>query len=320
MNHAPISKKVVTVGDFVADLVVSIPGLPAEPGVHQLASSIAVEPGGSGNFVIAGSHLGLDMRFLGVRGVDPFGQLAASALENEGIDTTGLICQENGSTTTVIVLVDEAGQHVFLGKYGTGPEVVVSPGWLEQIDTASAVFVSGYTLHEARLVKAAQECIQFARQHDIPVFFDPGPFGVGMPERLIRGILEKTSVLLLTEEEIPLVVQGKAGLEACRMLLRTGPNLVCVKRGSKGCVILTADQEIQHPGYPVEVRDTNAAGDSFDAAFVYGYLSRWSLDSMAAFANAMGAAKVKKLGSGTQVPTLEEVLDLLKSYPTQIPF
>ena len=96
--------------------------------------------------------------------------------------------------------------------------------------------------------------------------------------------------------------------------------MVCVKRGPQGCVILTPDQKIQHAGYPVEVRDTNAAGDSFAAAFIYAYLRGWSLENVAAFANAMGAAKVKKLGSGTHVPTFDEVLAVLKSYNTQIPF
>jgi sugar/nucleoside kinase (ribokinase family) len=320
MDHESISKKVVTLGDFVADLVVSIPSLPVEPEGHQLASSIVVEPGGAGNLVIAGSRLGLDMRLLGVRGADSLGQMAASALENEGIDTTGLICQEDGSTTTVVVLVDEAGRHVFLGKYGTGPEVEVLPAWLEQIGTASALFVSGYALLEARLAKAAQACLQFANGHHIPVFFDPGPRVLGMPERLIQGVLEKTTVLLLTEEEILLAAQGKTGLEACPMLLKAGLDLVCVKRGPKGCVIFAPDQEIQHPGYPVDARDTNAAGDAFDAAFIYGYLSGWPLDRVAAFANAMGAAKVKKPGSGTHVPTLEEILDVLQSHQSQIPF
>jgi sugar/nucleoside kinase (ribokinase family) len=51
------------------------------------------------------------------------------------------------------------------------------------------------------------------------------------------------------------------------------------------------------------VRDTAAAGDSFDAAFIYAYLRGWPLSDIAAFANAMGAAKVQKLGSGSSVPT-----------------
>jgi len=68
------------------------------------------------------------------------------------------------------------------------------------------------------------------------------------------------------------------------------------------------------------VRDTSAAGDSFDAAFIYAYLRGWSLADVAAFANAVGAAKVQKIGSGTQVPTADEVRAVLKKYGVPLDF
>jgi sugar/nucleoside kinase (ribokinase family) len=68
------------------------------------------------------------------------------------------------------------------------------------------------------------------------------------------------------------------------------------------------------------VKVTTAAGDSFAAAFIYGYLNGWSMGDLAAFANAMGAAKVRKVGSGTQVPTAADVREVLKTYQAGIVF
>jgi ribokinase len=107
---------------------------------------------------------------------------------------------------------------------------------------------------------------------------------------------------------------GPAGLQAALGLLSRGPELVCVKRGGNGCVLFGAVEQVEHPGFAVEVRDTAAAGDSFDAALIYAYLHGWRLGEMAAFANAMGAAKVRKVGSGSQVPTAVEVQAVLDQF------
>lgn len=320
MTEPSSPRRVVTVGDFVADLVVSIPSLPIEAARHQLATALALEPGGAGNFLIAGARLGLEMSLLGVRGDDMFGAAAAAALEREGVNTRGLLVQDGGSTTTVLVLVDQLGQHVFLGKYGSGPEIAFPAGWEQEIRASAALFLSGYSLHEERLAQAALRSLKIARDHGIQVFFDPGPHIAGMSEMRIASILQQTDVLLLTEEEIPLVAGGQSGMNAARGLLVRGSRLVCVKRGGQGCVILTAEGETAHSGYPVEVRDTNAAGDSFAAAFIYASLNGWRLDQIAQFANAMGAAKVQKLGSGTHVPTRDEVAAVLRSQPNDISF
>jgi len=316
----PPNPRVAVLGDFVADVVCTIPSLPVEAGRHQLADSILVEPGGAGNFVVAAHRLGLNVALFGVMGADNFGSQAAQALEAVGISTSGLIRQAGGSTTTVIVLVDPAGRHVFLGTYGSGPEVVAPQAWREQIKSAAALFVSGYSLHEERLCKAALACIEFAHEHQVPLFFDPGPHVRGLSGDLIRKVIDLSQVILLTEDEIPLITDSGAGLENCRLLLKRGPQMICIKRGAQGCIVMTGEKEISHPGFPVVVRDTTAAGDTFAAAFIYGILCGWDLSAIATFANAMGAAKVQKLGSGTCVPALDDVLKVLQDHGVNFPF
>jgi len=54
-NHPGFT--VISIGDLVADLVVTIPRLPVEANAHQLARHVRLEPGGAGNFLIAGRRL-----------------------------------------------------------------------------------------------------------------------------------------------------------------------------------------------------------------------------------------------------------------------
>lgn len=130
MNADP-PPPIVSLGDLVADVVLTIPQLPVRANKHQLAQNIRVEPGGAGNFLIVGSRLGLPMAALGVLGDDIFGNAVLDTLHRTGIDVNGVIQQPGTNTTTVIVLVDENGGHVFLGEYGVGPELSLPDRWRE---------------------------------------------------------------------------------------------------------------------------------------------------------------------------------------------
>jgi sugar/nucleoside kinase (ribokinase family) len=311
---------VISLGDLVADLVVTIPRLPVEASAHQLARHMRLEPGGAGNFLIAGRRLGMRMLALGTIGDDAFGTAVLDALRREGVEVDPVLRQPDASSTTVIVLVDDAGGHVFLGGYGVGPPVKMPEEWAKLLQSAQAVFASGYTFQEKRLAEAALQAMQIAYRAGVPVFFDPGPETAGATPDQVAAILATSNALLLTEDEIPLMTGGAEGIAAARHLLELGPGLVCVKRGAQGCLVLTRQQEVEHPGFQVPARDTTAAGDAFAAAFIYASLRGWPLPQTAAFANAMGAAKVQKVGSGSQVPSPDELRLLLRTFQVELDF
>ncbi|HEY0981244.1 MULTISPECIES: carbohydrate kinase family protein [unclassified Schlesneria] len=89
-----------------------------------------------------------------------------------------------------------------------------------------------------------------------------------------------------------------------------GLRLVCVTRGSRGCLAVTCDEVIELPGIPVEVGDTVGAGDAFTAAIIYGHLQKWSLEASLTLANQFGALVASRVGA---MPILTEELAGLKS-------
>lgn len=304
---------ILSIGDLVTDLNMVVETFPILPEAHQLVKNIQFEPGGAGNFLIAGSHLGAQMTALGVVGEDLYGTELISVLESEGIATDGIVQQPEGSTTIVFVLADGQGKHVFLGHVGEGAEVHFTDGWKAAIRCADAVHSFGYTLQETRLTNAFLEAMAYAQHCNKPVFFDPGPYIKNVPWELRQAALERCSAVLLTGDEIPLVVpDGKHLLDAAK-LLSEEVKLVVVKLGQEGCVAFTHEGQVAHPGYQVEQVDSTAAGDSFAAALIVALAQGYPLEDSLAVANAMGAAKVGKMGSGRQVPTLTELRDILGS-------
>ena len=301
---------IVSLGDLVADLIVVIPDLPVAAGQHQLAREIRLEPGGGANFLIAGARLGYPMAAIGALGNDIWGQQVAELIRAEGVDLSRV--RQSGSTTCVVVLVSQSGDHVFLGRYGYGPTIELEPSDVALLTNCGALYCAGYTLAETRLANLTIAALELARGHHRPVYFDPGPQIVDVPPALRRQALSLTDTLLLAEVELPLLTSGP--ISGLRQL---GPTTVVLKRGADGCAIYQNQLQkpvVDLPGYPVNVVDTAAAGDSFNAAFMVAKGWGWSLADCARLANAVGAAKVKKLGGGRNVPTLAEVRAIIKEF------
>ncbi len=315
-----MSYSILSIGDIVADLVFAIKKLPIDHEQHQQAHSAGIEAGGAGNFLTAGARLGMQMHALGAIGDDAFGATVTQLLAAEGVDVSGLAVQPGAMTTPVLVLVDDAGQHVFVGAPHTAIPAQMPATWSDLLAGADALFFQGYTLLEEGVAEMALELAARAQRAGIPVFFDPGPLYANVTSALRARALEHVTHVLLTHLEIDLLLPAATAIDDLRGLLQSPLGTICVKRGGQGCSVLTPSATIHHPGFAVPVRDTTAAGDSFDAAFIYGVLRGWPLEQVALFANAVGAAKVQKYGSGRQTPTADEVRALLRQFGVALEF
>jgi ribokinase len=311
---------VVSLGDLVVDLVFEIPRLPVIPGEVQVARGPTLEPGGAGNTLIAGARLGLQMLALGSLGDDTYGRQTAEILVSEGVDITAVVHAPGSSSTLVLVLVDEAGEHAFLGAYGTGPKLPLSDLWRERITAADAFFTNAYALSEPQLRNVMPQAVTSARQAGVPVFVDVGPDISSVPMDVRQSIYGQSTVIVGTEEEMLVATEMAEAEAAAAALLDHAHEMVVVKRGEKGCWVYTKDHMLDLPAFPVPLRDSTAAGDTFDAAIMYAYLNGYSAHDVGVFANAVAAAKVQKVGSGRQVPTAVEVVEVLLAYGVDLPF
>jgi len=303
-----MTERVVVLGDLLIDQVLQIERFPVIPAQHQRVQSALLSPGGANNTLIAGARLGLKMQALGALGDDAPARWLLDTLQAEGIDCSNVIQMPGTETSLVYTLADSTGQHVFLGKQGTYGPLTLPGGWQPILESVRAVFFDGWTYragHPALFAAAAR--ITAAAQ--VPLFFDPGPEYLHFDASWLDTVLSCTHTLLVTEDELRGIANDtQSSLEAVgKALLARGPALVFIKLGAAGCMLCSAHETVQHPGFKVAVRDTSGAGDTFAAAALYGYVNDMPLPALAAFANAAGAAAVMKLGAGLNVPTRAEI-------------
>jgi sugar/nucleoside kinase (ribokinase family) len=300
---------IVCFGDLVTDLVMTVQRLPVMPGQVQNIHAISIEPGGAGNFLITAARLGAHAVAFGTIGEDPYGAAVYDMLQQEGVDVSYAQRGEGSVNVLVLVMVDDAGQHVFLVRDGIGEPFQIDLRSTELLRGASLFFMPGYALHERRVAGSALQATQIAAEAGVPVMNDLGPI---VNERSVREaaleIVRLSEVSLLTSDEA-MVFTGEPNYRmAAEWMMAHGTRHVVIKRGAEGCVICSEGGDTYGiPGIPVVARDTTAAGDAFAAGFAVEWLKHHDVVKAAEFANCVGAAKVQKIGSGRQCPTLAEI-------------
>lgn len=305
--------KISILGDLIADFNLRISDFPVRAGDLMRAEYLGLVPGGSCNVAIVAARLGLEVQALGEVGQDRFGRLVRDGLALEGVSIEHVQMTEDAETPVAGVLVDRKAEPAYLGYRGQLSISQLLPRWQRAIQESQAFFCDGWTDHEFE-ADLRLEGIQTAAQAGLPVFFDPGPGNPQFPLDWHRQAARSATVLLATEDEASRLTGIPDPLASAKSLLDIGPELVVVKRGVAGCLLLTPQATEIAPGLPVEAVDATGAGDSLDAAVIYGFMNGIKLEALGALANAAGAAKVRKLGTGHNLPTLEEIGQMLEQF------
>jgi sugar/nucleoside kinase (ribokinase family) len=323
---------VITIGDLVVDLITAVT-FPIQPGHVVMTQPAQLEPGGACNFAIAAARLGLEVSVMGAPGDDIYGKLLMDVLTAEGVNT-GLVRQQTGARTTLVqVLADPVAlTQTYISSHVTTPGAYpFDENVRKVVNQARALYVQGYALCEDYLWEVTREAMRTAKKSQIPIYFDPSPMFVDAQPRRKNITLDQADVLLITEDELPLLDptgQVTTPDALCDLILqKRNVHTIVVKQGAKGCRVVRWTRNGQYwkngqdfPAFPVKAIGSSGAGDAFNAGYVAGRLHGWSVENAAQLANAVGAAKVTKLGGGRNVPTRQQVSDLLKANNVTVSF
>ncbi len=263
--------------------------------------------GAPANFAYITSLLGNDGIPASRLGDDPLGREAIRRLGELGLSTEFIQQDANHPTGTVKLEVDLAGQARF--------EIAAPVAW-DFFD---------WTLEWQRLAQAADAvCFGTLAQRSEHSCTTMRSFLLGtrpsalrvcdinlrqtfFTPRVVAESMKLATIVKLNHEELPRVM-GLVELEyggeedsARRLLSAYDLKLVCITRGSKGSLLVSANERAEHPGFTVKVADTVGAGDAFTAALVHGYLRGRSLVEINETANRVGAWVASQPG-GTPAP------------------
>jgi sulfofructose kinase len=288
--------KVFGLGQCCLDYIGKISSYPP-PDTKCEFSDLVIQGGGPiATAMVALARWGVSCAFAGVVGDDPFGDMIKSSLDEEKIDTSGIVVR-NGFESQFAFIVAEPGfgRRTIFWRKPTGPSL--SP---EEIDYR--IIPNVKVIHtDGIFAEASLAACKAAKEAGVQVVVDAGSSREGMIE------LARLSDYFLTSETFAKAFIGEdKPLDACIKLSELGPNVVGVTLGAKGYIALDRGRIIKGPAYPVEAVDTTGCGDVFHAGFIYGLLENWNIDKCFDFAAWAGAMVSLKLGGRAGIPTLED--------------
>ena len=114
------------------------------------------------------------------------------------------------------------------------------------------------------------------------------------------------------------ILSGKSAVtkeelaEGARELLKKGVGKVIVTLGERGCIVVSEDTYEEFPAHKVHAVDTTAAGDSFTGAFAAALARGDSCEDAVKFGNCASGIAVTRKGAQTSIPTMEEVINMMK--------
>jgi fructokinase len=310
--------KIVTLGEVVADVY-------REEMPSEVELPFTARPGGApANVAVATARLGAEAAFIGRLGDDLFGDFILRALEAVGVDTSAVLRQPPPTRTTLaFVEVGEDGDREFT-FYRSVPaaDELLSPEDIKRETLLGSSFVNfgSIPLIKDPVRSATQRIAQLAREMGIPVAFD-----VNLREHLwenvetarttIDPMLEHSTVVKLSDDELSPVLGTEDVEEGAKNLLDRGVFLVLVSMGSDGAFYATRQFSGGMPTFEIEkVVDATGAGDAFLAATLT-HLSespRWLSDEATVReavrrGTAAGALACTDYGAMRALPTREEL-------------
>jgi sugar/nucleoside kinase (ribokinase family) len=245
-------------------------------------------------------------------GDDGFGLVVREGLKREGVDVSNLRVTAGARTPVAGVVVDKAGEPGYLGYAGSLHIRNWPEEWNSTVQNAQALFADGWAEYKES-PDMILRAFKIARQANVTTFFDPGPGNPDVDNAWMKDALSMTNVVMMNRSEARRLIGDYEDLKLVDSLQQLGAVWVLLKRGAEGLLLAHADGQAESLGFKVKTRDATGAGDSVAGAMIYGVLNQMPVQKLAVLANATGAAKVTKLGTGHNMPTLQEISDILES-------
>src|SRR5204863_5529778 len=168
------------------------------------------------------------------------------------------------------------------------------------------VHVSSYFL-QRRLAPELPELFERLHERGVTTSIDPNWDPTEQWDGGLFDLLARTEVFLPNTIEATRIARISDLDEALRRLTARA-EVVVVKNGDRGATGMAGGERADVAGVPVRVVDTTGAGDSFDAGFLWSWLSGLPLSRSLDIANACGALSTQALGGVDAQPTMDEVM------------
>lgn len=292
--------RILVVGSSNTDLVLSCPQLP-QPGHSTVGGEFRRCAGGKGaNQAVAAARAGAQVTFVGARGRDDFGRVAAELLRREKIDVRHFVECPKVSSGVALILLGGKSRENMIGVARAANDVL-SP---KHVHKARAEFKKAKVVVAQLEMPMATvlETAKLAHAANVPLVLNPAPVQM-MPKSLLKLV----HTLTPNEHEVKLLTKLTDLKKGAEKLLKGGCKHVIVTLGAKGALLVNAAGTKLFPAPKVKPVDTVGAGDCFSGWLAVGIAEGLPIEASIKRALRAASLSVTRSGSQASMPYRREV-------------
>jgi sugar/nucleoside kinase (ribokinase family) len=301
---------IVCLGILVADVIARpVDALPPA-GTLELLDEITLHGGGCAlNTATVLVRFGVPALVAGKVGNDTFGEFVLGLLAERGIDSSGVLRDDEVPTSSTVVLVDGRGERTFLHLPGANGALRADELDRSLVLADRALHIAGALVMPMLDGEPTARLLAEARERGILTSLDTVWDASGRWERVLPA-LPHLDLFTASLSEARAISGEPEPPDAAAWLRKQGVRCVALKLGAEGCFV--ADDHGAHhvPAPRVDAVDGTGAGDAFAAGLLYGLLAGWDLARAARLANAAGALATTAVGASEGVRGLAETMQL----------
>lgn len=271
-------------------------------------------PGGApANVAYQAQQLGCQGVVASRVGTDKLGDEIFEFLKAKGLRTLAIQRDQSAPTGRVTVSFNQENQPEYVIHENVAWDKIEFTHNLQQVmERADAVCFGTLAQRDPDSRQAIVQAVQATSKKCLRVY-DVNIRQEYYDVNWIRESLMLASIVKMNDEEVELLapqlslpVDEKEFSPA--LIEKFDLKIVCITRGSKGCLLTSKEESIAIPGEPVQVADTVGAGDAFTAGLIYSQLSGKSLKESGEIANKIGGLVASHHGA---MPELKDELNRL---------
>ena len=232
--------------------------------------------GGSNfNSSIALGRLGANSYYFGAVSNDSYGELIENTLRHSKVKEDFVIKTNRPTTLAYADVVDGIAEYTFVDEHSAGrllDQTSLKP-FVNRVMKAKALLVGGISLQAEPCGSSWQWLVEEVSGH-LPIYFDANvrpDFIVNKQNYLARfeGLTYKVDIIKISDEDYRYLYGAKDFNKVSKEWIDNGAKLVILTLGSKGSQVIYGNgNEVFAESLKVDVVDTIAAGDTFNAGFL----------------------------------------------------
>ena len=227
---------------------------------------------GGTNTAVGFSRMGLKTAYLGKIGKEDSSKEILELLKKEKVEFIGK--QVEGICGHSVILDSYEHNRTILTFKGPSDDLKFDEIDLKKLKTRWIYLASA----QGETLKTQKKIVEFAKKQNIKIAFNPSEYEVKLGIEGLKGILNKTDVLILNKEEAEMLSRRNKIKEIFESLNKVGVKIICITNGAEEINAFYEREIFKIKPRKVKVVDATGAGDAFASGFLSGLIKKNNIE------------------------------------------